>query len=317
MRSFLKIITYLVFLTGCIPTTINDNNVSRFDSRKIKLQFFSFFNQRDAPIKSESSWKGDWIFRRERLNLIEKELGDNKPDLNIFQNSIGRENNPYESDLGILGSSVLKSYKSHLHNLVEYEDTHEIESHAVSIIPPLYFCSQEGGLLSQENNHLSWDTLTFEKEPVLVVNMELKNTVIESILNEFLDEIKKIVSNEKICNRRIILAASIPPEIYKSALRVPDSLNLQDASKNFCITESDCYTANSLNEIFSKAYGEILPSRYDFIFVPTSAKVILHKVNFKDPARLESGAFRTYGMKSLWASDRFGIRIDLLLAKCT
>jgi hypothetical protein len=125
-------------MQACIHNFGSDQS-NVYDSHKIKVQVLSLFNQRTASRLSTKSWKGDWLFRRERLSLIDKELGESKPDLIVFQELIKRDSNSFESDMGILSANALKGYKWKLSKKEVYTDTGEEEYLGLAVSSSMQF----------------------------------------------------------------------------------------------------------------------------------------------------------------------------------
>src|SRR5690606_23224324 len=74
---------------------------SGFDSRPLSIQTLALYNQRTSSRLSKRAWKGDWIFRRDRLELIDGELRNVRPDILAMLEVMERKSNPSESDKGI------------------------------------------------------------------------------------------------------------------------------------------------------------------------------------------------------------------------
>lgn len=305
----------LVFLNGGCTSFFGSSSYN-YDSHKFKIQFVSLFNQRESPKTSTVSWKGDWIFRRERLSLVDKALGDLKPDLIIFQEALSHDFNSFESDQGILSAGVLKGYKWRNARVKEHEDTGEFEFHSLAFSPPIGVVNQDDNVFVIASSYLSIEILKLENWSFMIANMKLDLSTTDSHINEFIKEIKKKQDSEKVCDKRLIVAVSAPPEIQDKLIRLTQMLGVQDATKDFCELESKCFTASPTNEIFALTKGAFQPSRMDFLFVPPDNKVFAGEVSFTEGIALKSGYYRRFGLKNLWPTQRFGIRVDMNLVKC-
>ncbi len=289
-----------------------------YDSRRMKVQLLSLFNQRTQPIASKKTWKGDWLFRRERLTLIDKELGDTKPDLIFFQEMMKKDSNPFESDQGILSAGVLHGYKWHLSEPRIHTDSGEEEFLAMAITPPLQF-SDEASLstLKLSNNAMVWKDVKLEKQSVLLVNLKLDISVKPDEVEKIIQEIKNQVQLRHICKHRVIIAAYVPTEVYSVIAQLSDALHLQDSSRAFCNIESSCFTTHSRNQLFQITYGERLAAKVDFILVPKSAVVFDSHLQYTSYRELKVGYFKEFGLEALWPSDRFGWQTEFVLGRCS
>jgi endonuclease/exonuclease/phosphatase family metal-dependent hydrolase len=124
-----------IWSLGCVDEILSRRLGS--DSRFITIQTLSLFNQREPSRLAKVSWKGDWVFRRERLELIDRELRNIKPDLLILQEAMSKMESPSESDRNILLAGALNEYDWHMRVTKEYEDSQEVESMAVAAGLPL------------------------------------------------------------------------------------------------------------------------------------------------------------------------------------
>lgn len=311
-----RVIVWVTLLlnVSCIKDFVDNRSA---DFRKIRIQKISLFNQRTNPLQSNKPWRGDWLFRRERLLLLDRELTDIKPDLIIFQNMMRRSSNRFESDQGILSAGSLNGYRWHSSNIQEYSDTGEEESLGLAISSPLEFVEGSSAQSKLYGTHsLALETLTLERQRILVANLELSASLKESDFNKIIDDISQKMKSEQICSKRLILALSASPVHNENLLKLAQTFELQDSAKGFCNAESDCYTASSLNPIFDLTYGEKTPERMDFLFVHPTAKIYRSEPNMKEPGQSDLGYFKQFSLKSIWVSDRFGWSTDLTLARC-
>ena len=127
----------IALITGC--QTFKGAQDAGFDQRFISIQSVSLFNQRSLSHASAEQWKGDWVFRRHRLDLIDKQLRFTRPDLVVFQELMERSGSYADSDRNILAEGALRNYEWDLNDLVDYEDTQEVQYHATAVALPLSF----------------------------------------------------------------------------------------------------------------------------------------------------------------------------------
>jgi hypothetical protein len=94
------------WVNGCALLGIRSSE--RYDERSFSILNLNLFNQRTPSTLSRKNWKGDWLFRRERLELIDEQLRISRPDIVVFQELLTRRGSPSESDINILNFGARK-----------------------------------------------------------------------------------------------------------------------------------------------------------------------------------------------------------------
>lgn len=122
---------------GCISTLFSRS--AGYDSRPLTVQTVSFFNQRTPSRLAKKSWKGDWIFRRDRLDMIDEELRRTKPDILAIQETLAKRGSSAENDRLILKAGALADYEWREATVDEFADTQETQSQAVALGVTLAF----------------------------------------------------------------------------------------------------------------------------------------------------------------------------------
>ena len=288
-----------------------------FDFRKLKIQMVSLFNQHTNPQNSHKTWRGDWLFRRERLAVMDRELSDLKPDLAIFQNMMRRDSNPFESDEGILSAGALRGYRWSVSKVFDHTDTGEEESLGLAFSSSFEIPEESTqNSVVIEGTALALQTLKLEHQAILIANIDLADKTTEKSFEKIIEEIKKKINTDHICPQRIIFAIHSSRELEDRVLQLADKFSLQDSAKGFCNTEADCFTAGPANKIYNLVYGETLAQRVDFLFVPAKTFISKSERNMTEPRQSDFGYFKQFGLEALWPSDRYGWRTDLTLARC-
>jgi hypothetical protein len=287
------------------------------------LQTFSLFNQRNYSKAASLTWRGDWIFRRERLALIERELKNIKPDILILQEIMEKRSSSSDSDQSILSFGSLRDYDWHLRKHKFYSDTFEEESLGVAVGLPLRIDKQKS-LGEKElwplgtKSSLMLTVVHFEDQLLLVANLYIQGY--EALAPPLYDQVTALIQarldHNRLCNKRLVLAGFMVDEIDSASYqRMLTDLQLKDSSQGFCAIESRCYTATPTNEMFRLSSVDQRPSRSDRILVPTSAIVQSSTVNMKEP-KPSHAYVKQFGLANLWPGPRFGQAATVRFARC-
>lgn len=288
MISHRKIILMLIllsmFLGSCVPVLFFQE--PRYDNRKITIQNLSLFNQREAPL-NKKNWKGDWIFRRERLASIDKTLRAAKPDVLILQEVMAKQESPYDSDQYILGAGALLGYDWQNVQIETYQDTHEVESLSVVSGLPVYKDPYEDERKKMwtlgKGSYLGAFIVTMENQELAIFNLKISELVAgQQIWYRYVvDRVKEYINRYKLCSKRIVIAGNFESPInqqdYQSMLQ---ELQLSDSSLGFCEQESNCYTQTTENSIFRLTRGDSRSQRSSRILTHKSALVYSSNRNF-------------------------------------
>lgn len=319
LRAF-TLILFLLGLSGC--ATWFATKFSSYDSRSISIETLSLFNQRENSNVSQKSWRGDWLFRRERLELADRELRSIRPDVMVFQQLMAKKGSPSDSDRNILGSGALSGYTWDVFRAREYEDTGEEQFNAVAIGLPVQLAPIE--LKSRSwavglDGYVSVSVLQLEGDPILLFNVEMPTTDRNlGLWYQFLEEkmIEVLKSSPQFCLERMVVAGVLPQGFGTNSQGFIEKLELRDVSEGMCEVASDCYTGTPLNELFMVTGGNQPPGQIDRIYVHQTAIVASSSVVFRNmESATRYGA--TYGLSRLWPSQRFGWGTSVRLAKCS
>ncbi len=319
MVRALTLLFFLFGLSGCATWFVT--KFSSYDSRSISFETLSLFNQRENSNVSQKSWRGDWLFRRERLELVDRELRSIRPDVMVFQQLMAKKGSPSDSDRNILGSGALGGYAWDVFRVREFEDTGEEQFNAVAIGLPVQLAPIE---LKSRNwavgldGNVSVSVLRLENDPILLFNVEMPtNDRNLGLWYQFLEEkmIEVLKSSPQFCPERLVVAGVLPNGFGASGLSFIEKLELRDVSEGMCEIASDCFTGTPLNELFMATSGNQPPGHMDRIFVHQTAIVASSSVVFRN---MESAPRygSVYGLSRLWPSQRFGWGTSVRLAKC-
>lgn len=294
-----------------------------YDSRSFSVQSLSLFGQRDPPKDNRPHWKGDWVFRRDRLRLIDKELHSVKPDLLILQDVMERKRSPSEADRAILLAGALQSYDWESYVVREWDDTEEEQSLAVAVDLPLKILHDSTPGLQRvwmigADGYMNESLVQFEGDDIAIFNVQMPTRVGRTYLwYTFIQErILAALRARKTCPLRIVVAGYLPANQDANRFNsFVDALQLKDAAEGFCDTASKCFTATNNNDLFSVSNPEETPFHADKILVSRSTVVYSSGLNFSQPSDpREYGAL--YGIAKLWPTQRFGWLASLRFPKC-
>lgn len=318
----MKALLLLTLFAGCLTQLFSQS--AGFDGRPLSIQTVSLFNQRTASRLATKSWKGDWIFRRFRLELVDRELRSIRPDLFLVQESMERQGSTSESDQAILRAGVLQDYEWRRKIVRQYDDTREAESIGAAVALPLKFLSSEaegdGAFESWQlgaSGELVIFSADYEAQPITVA---VSNIAVNVPASQWLPLVReKILSRLKRfghCNKRVILAGSLPGDTEAPGFRdFLEQMQLKDSASGYCQVASNCFTATPVNDIFLATIGDESPQISDRLLFPRSAYVSTSTRSFASPdAENTYGA--QFGLKKLWPTQRFGWASAVRLARC-
>jgi hypothetical protein len=320
--SWIRLLVVILSLQACVTGSFSE--LSGFDERMITIQTASLFNQKITSRIGSVPWIGDWIFRRDRLVLIDAALRNVKPDIVILQEVMAKRGSSSESDRNILQAGALEDFGWREAEAWEYDDTQEIQSLAIAAAPSFTFVDQDAGQPERDfwkignDGFLMASVLQVEGQPVLIFNVQMPLQLGQKYLwYTFLEE--RIAEWTKIagtCRKRVIVAGYLPGD--QDSKRFNDMtlrLELKDASTGFCQVASNCYTATSLNELFMATQGDEVPSQADRILLHQSAIVTASARNLTESeADVRWG--RDFGLTRVWPTQRFGWVVNARLARC-
>lgn len=295
---------------------------SGYDTRALTVETVSLFNQRQPSRISKKSWVGDWIFRRSRLELIDNEIKNLKPDVLMLQELMAKRGSTAESDQAILAAGSLANYGWRLDLVEDYLDTLEQEYLGFALAFPQKFSQLDGDKRQIWNmgagGYLSVATFEYEGQPIDIFNVRLPDkSEGYQIWYSFLEErIIERLRSFRHCPKRVIVAGLMPGSEENPRFRsLLQRARLKDTAVGFCQIPSRCYTATPTNEIFMATEGEKSPVRTDRILVSESAYVYGSGRVFDDPDSSPRYG-NDLGVSQLWPTQRFGWMSQIRLARC-
>lgn len=308
-------------LSGCV-TEIFDRS-GGFDSRPVTVQTVDLFNQRTPSRLAKKSWKGDWIFRRDRLDLIDQELRNAKPDLLVLQSVMAREGSGAESDYKILKAGSLIDYDWRLDKVETYDDTQETQALAIALGASLRFVpvveGERDSWVMGASGYLMAATVDYEDQPLLVFNVQMpEHSDNENQWFTFLEErIRERIVKAKSCMKRVVVTGYLPGDDGASRyVAFLQKMRLRDAAQGFCQIANKCFTATPTNDLFMATIGDESPTRTDKVFVHQSALVYTSARIFEE-GDANNRYVKEYGLTRLWPTQRLGWIANTRLARCS
>ena len=129
-----------------------------------------------SEAKKDLAWKGNWLLRRKRLEVIDFELRKVKPDILAFQNVMNRMESPSESDINILSFGSLRGYSWKSAFIKNYAETGEDKFQSLAVSLPLRFQQVGNDVYSWPlgvDGFLSMYELFLVDRPILVFNVSM------------------------------------------------------------------------------------------------------------------------------------------------
>jgi hypothetical protein len=299
------------------------NPRSDYDSRPLTIQTVALFNQKSPSKYSRTSWNGDWVFRRDRLELIDVILRNTKPDVALLQEVMARRGNTAESDKSILLAGAFADYGWFDYKVMDFSDTHEIQTMALATAVSIKKVNEADPTVRDSwqigtDGFLTATTVDFEGEPIAVFNVQMPAKIGQKYLwYTFVeDQVVARIKRLGICRNRVIIGGYMPSD--QDSKRFADfmaRLQLRDSSAGFCQMASKCHTATSVNELFMATVGDETPGQMDRILVHQSAVVYSSARNF-DNSDPNNRYAKGFGISRLWPTQRFGWATQVRLAKC-
>lgn len=325
MKRLLYISICLAMFAGLFVGCVFDlfSGSGNYDGRILTVQTVSLFDQRTASRLERASWKGDWVFRRDRLNLIDKELKLSKPDLLLMQELIEKSGSPSESDQSILSAGSLSGHKWKTVVVKEFDDTYELQKMGIAVGYSLRILPEDKEVrnfwLLGNDGYLQVVNTESNGEPLVVFNVHMPSVTDNRFLWYAFVKKRIVERLESVgtCRKRVVVAGYLPGDTGARRFKeFVDSLEMVDASIGFCQIASKCYTSTPINDIFMATVGDAAPSRTDRIFVHKSAVVYTSNRTFVQPDTNNRYA-KKFGIPKVWPTQRFGWGISARFSQCS
>jgi hypothetical protein len=252
-----------------------------YDRESFTVQTINLFDQ-DLEIESSEgkvNLKGDWLFRRDRLELLDRQLAEKKANLLFFQSIMQRLGNWTDFDLEILKAGVLGGYGFLSSKVAEDEQTFETRLVGWGFDPSFIAeSSQEITLVKKAHSGFASTVLNFYGKHILLVNVFTES--VSSKVDSYTDLAGFIESElglKKVCLDRLIVAGALD-EFDSQGVSVQllrDRFDLVDIGQSRCsdqkMQSSDCHSIASDN-LLAQSKKDIVFLRNERIFLPSTSK---------------------------------------------
>jgi hypothetical protein len=265
-----------------------------YDRRSLSIQFFSLPNEKG----------GNWLRRREQLELADQQWQTNRPDLLILQGVLERQFSYTESDEKILSSGALRGFGWQKGLIQGYPDTEEEESLNIVVSLPVRLQEQVEIKIFQEDGFAGSFLLSYEDKPITVVSFREPLNHKDWYEKELVPFIERALLEQKNCTGRLILAGRILDETkgYGSIL---ERFSLKDSSTGFCENPISCITHN--DQIPNKSRSlKIALSR------ETRVSMAQRNLDTSKPIKLTPGG----PLEEIWPGLEFGWLTTVRLHGC-
>ena len=294
----------------------------RYDGRSFTIMNLNLFNQRIPSTMSQKNWKGDWLFRRERLELIDEQLRISRPDIVVFQELLTRRGRPSDSDINILSYGALEGYEWDADLVTQYKDSQEMQYHATAVGLPVKLTDREQYIKKHwgigVEGFMSYSLLELDQVPILLVNIAMPQNLqkVDYWYKFVRNELRELIDTLHLCKERMIIAGYVPGGLaWEGYSELLAEFELKDTASGYCEAASDCLTSSNLNDLFMSTSQGQSPSHSERILVHKdaivgSSSVVMNKMRDKT---IYGGA---YGQQRLWASRVFGWLSEIRLSQC-
>lgn len=308
-------------LSGCV--LFGFQPAGRYDERSFSILNLNLFNQRVPSTMSSRHWKGDWLFRRERLELIDEQLRISRPDIMVMQQLLARRGSPSESDINILSYGALEGYEWDVDQVAYFKDTQETQFQAVAVgLPVKLVVSDTFGKKAWPigmDGSVSYSLLELDQQPILLVNVSMPQNAqkVDHWYQFVRKETRDLLKRFRLCSKRLVLAGYLPGGLaWSGYTELVNEFELKDTATGFCEATSDCLTSSNQNDLFMGSSQGLPPSHSERIMVHrdaivSSSNVVMNKMKEKT---VYGGS---YGLQRLWASRVFGWLAEVRLSQCT
>ncbi len=317
-----KFLFFLFALYSCVTTT--QDRV--YELHPVTVAMLENFNQTAPSRSGTKNWLGDWIFRRDRLELIDKNLRNVKPDIFVLQNAVEKYQSFAESDVNILLAGSLRDYVSMRMEALKIDLTNETSGVGFIVAPPLKFLPT--AIAARKSWKLSMDGFLAvvdisdgtDVTTLFSLQMPKKNDEAELWFDFSAQKILEYFAHPGIeksaCAEKAIIAGHISSESdQKNYEKFLSRIGFKDTSTGFCENAGKCQTATSLNELFMVTHVDDAPAQLDRIMVHRSAIVYSSARAFTEG--LETEKYKEeYGLNRLLPSTHYGWTSQVRLKKC-
>ncbi len=248
--KFKELLFLAILVVSCDPSAPSLEEAiqptTQLDSTSLSLHMIEFFNQWEE----NDELLGNWIYRRQRLDRITKEIYAEKPDV-IFANQIlKKSSNENESDEVILSYDALKEYHWELTQTQTNSLTDEVE-YGGFIIDKKYNIDSplRTFKLEETNAYIQTIGIKWLAQSIVLIHIQSPQQYDQATKEKwdsFLEERITILLKEKsTCHNRYVIAGYLPES------KLPNFKAITDEYQNTTLTCENCQTATNDNKLYT------------------------------------------------------------------
>ncbi|NRA67837.1 MAG: hypothetical protein HRU19_25375 [Pseudobacteriovorax sp.] len=314
----LRVITLLLTFSLSSCSTVVLQGFGNDSNKALSIVTADLFNQRDGS-QDENTWKGDWLFRRARIELIDQQLVNIRPDILLFQNLMKREGSVSESDVKLLNAGVLNGFRWQTHKMKSFSDTGEQSLLASAIGLPARFDSSglEGKSIQiGKGGFAAVFPVERNGQKILLSSVKLPNDEsADQAYGQLIDFLSAAMKESGICSKRLIIGGYLPMNpSWQNDKRLLSTFSMKDTAEGFCNIAESCFTSTADNELQSQIDPLAFGQRTDRILVSNRTRVFDSQRVFDQSE--ESYLSARHGLQRFWPLHRFGWLTKVRLARC-
>jgi hypothetical protein len=307
-------------MTGCSHQI--GSIFSAYEERRIVIQLATLFEQNNVKSPREISWAGDWIFRRQRLNVLDDQLGAIKPDIVLLQGLTYREFSPSESEVKILSAGALANYNWHVSKVDENITTEEVIATGAAFALPLKvdtmrtYSEQQSWDIGAVNGYVILSRFLTPSGGGALVSIKLPPENLKFWYERLELALEEIIQKSEICPERFIFAGELPEDKIDNADEsIFERLGFKDAATGYCGDLTECYTEDGTNPINKSLSDGVVPTRNLRMYVHGQTKIYASLRNLTNTVKIDARNDK-YKIGEMSASHRYGWLSTILLPKC-
>jgi hypothetical protein len=315
-----RLIVFGLVASVCGACATLSGLLGSYDDRTLAIHTVDLFDQHRPPVGGFPDWKGDWIFRRERLAAADKFLRSEKPDILVLQNVLSRQGSPSETDAAILQAGALVGFEFESQVFTTFADTQEEAALSVATSLPVSIVKVNDPQLTRtwsfgNTGYMALSVIENEGESISLFNVRMpdgQDTNVQSYDFVF-EKIDEHFRSGTYCRDRLIIAGYLPyPERAQDLF---ERLNLQDAAEEACSLNADCYTRSPMNGLGNLADPSAAPGRVDRILVSNEAIIFGSSRGFDETTPVTE-YLKRWQLTKTWSSIRFGWSAEVRFPSC-
>ena len=284
------------------------------------VQTLPLFNQRtDVVSGTKKSWKGDWIFRRKRLNLVDEEINKKSPNIVFFQ-ELMKKNNKSDSDSIILEYSSLAYHKPFTFSYQKYEETGEEEFAATYVRMGNYSVDADDQYVLEklkQGGYFVFQKILLDQVPFYLINVKMGDGPVAEGFLELQEKIKKHLDGVKKCYNQILVAGHFKGQTnHPSFIRFLKTFDLVDSAWDFCEMNKNCYTESQSNPILNSSTVENKIYRSERILTHKTSKIDQSEIAFEKEEKTLNNLKKEYHLNTITPSIRYGWQAKISFGIC-